>query len=80
MAHLDSLHSLSAGFFGADSAKRAASTCSLVQIISVVAGAVLAVVFTFSQTIWEIPLVSVLLLGLGWLGLNLMRALATKYL
>ncbi len=80
MAHLDSLHSLSAGFFGADSAKRAAATCSLVQIISVVIGAVLAVVFTFSQTIWEIPLVSVLLLGLGWLGLNLMRALATKYL
>ena len=80
MAHLDSLHSLSAGFFGADSAKRAASTCSLMQIVSVVVGALLAVVFTFSQTIWEIPLLSVLLLGLGWLGLNLMRALATKYL
>lgn len=80
MAHLDSLHSLSAGFFGADTAKRAASTCSLVQIISVVVGALLSVMFTFSQTIWEIPLTSVLLLGLGWLGLCLMRALATKYL
>ena len=28
MAHLDSLHSLSAGFFGADRAKRAANTCA----------------------------------------------------
>ncbi|MBQ5314272.1 MAG: hypothetical protein J6K30_09515 [Oscillospiraceae bacterium] len=80
MAHLDSLHSLSAGFFGADCAKRAAATCSLVQIASVVIGAVLSVVFTISQTIWEIPLTSVLLLGLGWLGLCMMRALATKYL
>lgn len=80
MAHLDSLHSLSAGFFGADCAKRAAATCSLVQIASVVIGAVLSVVFTVSQTIWEIPLTSVLLLGLGWLGLCMMRALATKYL
>lgn len=80
MAHLDSLHSLSAGFFGADCAKRAAATCSLVQIASVVIGAVLSVVFTISQTIWEIPLTSVLLLGLGWLGLCMLRALATKYL
>ncbi|MBP1570403.1 MAG: hypothetical protein J6C76_00715 [Oscillospiraceae bacterium] len=80
MAHLDSLHSLSAGFFGADCAKRAAATCSLVQIASVVIGAVLSVVFTVSQTIWEIPLTSVLLLGLGWLGLCMLRALATKYL
>ena len=80
MAHLDSLHSLSAGFFGADCAKRAAATCSAVQIASVVIGAVLSVVFTVSQTIWEIPLTSVLLLGLGWLGLCMLRALATKYL
>ena len=80
MAHLDSLHSLSAGFFGADSAKRAAATCSLVQIISIAVGAVLSVLFTFSQTIWEIPVTSVLLLAFGWLGLCLMRAIATKYL
>lgn len=80
MAHLDSLHSLSAGFFGADSAKRAAATCSLVQIISIAAGAVLSVMFTVSQTLWEIPITSVLLLSVGWLGLCLMRALATKYL
>ncbi|MBE6877894.1 MAG: hypothetical protein E7488_01825 [Ruminococcaceae bacterium] len=80
MAHLDSLHSLSAGFFGADSAKRAAATCSLVQIISIVVGAALSVMFTFSQTIWEIPVTSVLLLAFGWLGLCLMRAVATKYL
>ncbi|MBQ7283603.1 MAG: hypothetical protein IJW74_01945, partial [Oscillospiraceae bacterium] len=79
MAHLDSLHSLSAGFFGADRAKRAANTCALMQIISVLVGAVLSVVFTVSQTIWSIPLTSVMLLGLGWLGLSLMRALATKY-
>ncbi len=80
MAHLDSLHSLSAGFFGADSAKRAAATCSLVQIISIAVGAALSVMFTFSQTIWEIPVTSVLLLAFGWLGLCLMRAVATKYL
>ena len=80
MAHLDSLHSLSAGFFGADSAKRAAATCSLVQIISIAVGALLSVMFTFSQTIWEIPVTSVLLLAFGWLGLCLMRAVATKYL
>ena len=80
MAHLDSLHSLSAGFFGADSAKRAAATCSIVQIASIVAGAVLSVLFTVSQTIWSIPLTSVLLLGLGWFGLCTLRALATKYL
>ena len=80
MAHLDSLHSLSAGFFGADSAKRAAATCSLVQIISIAVGAALSVLFTVSQTLWEIPVTSVLLLSLGWLGLCLMRALATKYL
>ena len=80
MAHLDSLHSLSAGFFGADSAKRAAATCGLVQIISIAVGALLSVMFTFSQTIWEIPVTSVLLLAFGWLGLCLMRAIATKYL
>ena len=80
MAHLDSLHSLSAGFFGADSAKRAAATCGLVQIISIAVGALLSVMFTFSQTIWEIPVTSVLLLAFGWLGLCLMRAVATKYL
>ena len=80
MAHLDSLHSLSAGFFGADSAKRAAATCSLVQIISIIAGAALSFMFTFSQTIWGTPVTSILLLSFGWLGLCLMRAVATKYL
>ena len=80
MAHLDSLHSLSAGFFGADSAKRAASTCSLVQIISIIAGAALSIMFTLSQTIWETTVTSILLLSFGWLGLCLMRAMATKYL
>ena len=79
MAHLDSLHSLSAGFFGADRAKRAANTCAIMQIASVVAGAILAVIFTLSNTLWGIPLTSVLLMGLGWLGLSLIRALATKY-
>lgn len=80
MAHLDSLHSLSAGFFGADSASRAAAICSLVQIIGVAVGAVLAVVFTFSGTISEIPLLSILMLGIGWFGLTIIKALATKYL
>ena len=79
MAHLDSLHSLSAGFFGADRAKRAANTCAVIQIISVAVGAVLAVLFSLSQTLWSIPLTSVLLLGFGWLGLSLVRAVATKY-
>ena len=79
MAHLDSLHSLSAGFFGADKAKRAANTCAAIQIASIAAGAVLAVVFSLSKTLWSIPLTSVLLLGLGWLGLCLVRAVATKY-
>ncbi|MBR5252117.1 MAG: hypothetical protein IKV52_04780 [Oscillospiraceae bacterium] len=80
MAHLDSLHSLSAGFFGADSASRAAAICSLVQIIGIAIGAVLSVVFTFSGTIGEIPLLSILMLGLGWFGLTMIKALATKYL
>lgn len=79
MAHLDSLYSLAAGFFGADSARRAANTCSAIQIISVFAGAVLSIVFTASKTLCSIPLTSVLLLALGWLGLSLMRAVATKY-
>ena len=79
MAHLDSLHSLSAGFFGADKAKRAANTCAAIQIASVVVGAVLSVVFTLSKTLWTIPLTSVLLLGFGWLGLSIVRAVATKY-
>ena len=79
MAHLDSLHSLSAGFFGADKAKRAAATCSLIQILSIITGAVLGFVFTVSQTIWSMPVASILLLSVGWLGLTLVRALATKY-
>ncbi len=79
MAHLDSLHSLAAGFFGADSAKRAASTCALLQIISVIGGAILAILFTFSQTICEISLLSALFLSIGWLFLSIVRALATKY-
>ncbi|MEG2929418.1 MAG: hypothetical protein RR846_07685 [Oscillospiraceae bacterium] len=79
LAHLDSLYSLVAGFCGADSAKSAASTCCIVQTVSIFIGAVLALMFAYSQTLPAIPLISVILLGLGWMGLCLMRAFAKKY-
>lgn len=79
MAHLDSLASLVAGFCGAESAKSAESICSMIQIASVVIGAVLAVMFTWSQTIMHLPLLSVLLLSFGFMGLTMLAAFAKKY-
>ena len=79
MAHLDSLASLVAGFCGAESAKSAESICSMIQIASVVIGAVLALLFTWSQTIMHLPLLSVLLLSFGFMGLTMLAAFAKKY-
>ena len=79
MAHLDSLASLVAGFCGAESAKSAESICSMIQIASVVIGAILAVLFTWSQTIMHLPLLSVLLLSFGFMGLTMLAAFAKKY-
>ena len=79
MAHLDSLPSLVAGFCGAESAKSAENVCSMIQIASVVIGAVLAVLFTWSQTIMHLPLLSVLLLSFGFMGLTMLAAFARKY-
>ncbi|MBR5805834.1 MAG: hypothetical protein IKY30_03560 [Oscillospiraceae bacterium] len=79
MAHLDSLASLVAGFCGAESAKSAESICSMIQVASVVIGAVLALLFTWSQTIMQLPLLSVLLLSFGFMGLTMLAAFAKKY-
>jgi len=79
VAHLDSLSSLVAGFCGAESAKRAEGVCSLIQTISVVIGAALAVMFTYSQTIMHLPLTSILLLGFGFMGIAMLTAVAKKY-
>ena len=79
VAHLDSLSSLVAGFCGAESAKRAEGVCSLIQTISVVIGAALAVMFTYSQTIMHLPLTSILLLSFGFMGIAMLTAVAKKY-
>ncbi|MBR4036369.1 MAG: hypothetical protein IKJ05_06550 [Oscillospiraceae bacterium] len=79
MAHLDSLASLVAGFCGAESAKSAESICSMIQIASVAIGAILALMFTWSQTIMHLPLLSVLLLSFGFMGLTMLAAFAKKY-
>lgn len=79
MAHLDSLHSLTAAFLGAESAGRATKTCSFVQILNVVMGCVFSIVFTVSSTLWIMPTTSLIMLSLGWVGLCLMRAFAVKY-
>ena len=79
VAHLDSLSSLVAGFCGAESAKRAEGVCSLIQTLSVAIGAVLAVMFTYAQTIMQLPLTSILLLGFGFMGLSMLTAVAKKY-
>ena len=79
MAHLDSLPSLVAGFCSAESAKSAENICSMIQIASVVIGAVLALMFTWSQTIMHLPLLSLLLLSFGFMGLTMLAAFAKKY-
>lgn len=79
VAHLDSLPSLVAGFCGAESAKGAESICSMIQIASVAIGAVLALMFTWAQTIAHLPLLSLLLLSFGFMGLTMLAAFAKKY-
>ena len=79
VAHLDSLSSLVAGFCGAESARRAEDVCSIIQTISVIIGAVLAVMFTYSQTIMSLPLTSMMLLGFGFMGLAMLTAIAKNY-
>jgi len=79
VAHLDSLSSLVAGFCGAESARSAENVCSLIQTLSVVIGAVLAVMFTYSQTIMHLPLTSILLISFGFMGLAMLTAVAKKY-
>lgn len=79
MAHLDSLASLVAGFCGAESARSAEGVCSMIQVASVAIGAILALLFTWSQTIMHLPLLSVLLLSFGFMGLTMLAAFAKKY-
>ncbi len=79
MAHLDSLPSLVAGFCSAESAQSAENICSMIQIASVVIGAMLAVMFTWSQTIMSLPLLSLLLMSFGFMGLTMLAAFAKKY-
>ena len=79
MAHLDSLPSLVAGFCSAESAKSAENICSMIQIASVLIGAVLAVLFTWSQTIMSLPLLSMLLMSFGFMGLTMLAAFTRKY-
>lgn len=79
MAHLDSLHSLVSGFCGAESAKGAEAVCSILQCISVVIGAALAVMFTYSQTITGLSMFSMALLGFGFMGLTMIAAFAKRY-
>ena len=79
MAHLDSLPSLVAGFCSAESAQSAENVCSMIQIASVVIGAVLAVMFTWAQTIMHLPLLSLLLLSFGFMGLTMLAAFTRKY-
>lgn len=79
MAHLDSLHSLVSGFCSAESARSAESVCSMIQVASVVIGAILALLFTWAQTIAHLPLLSLLLLSFGFMGLTMLAAFAKKY-
>ncbi|MBQ3008708.1 MAG: hypothetical protein IJD80_03870, partial [Oscillospiraceae bacterium] len=79
VAHLESLSSLVAGFRGAESARSAENVCSIIQTISVVIGAVLALLFTYSQTIMNLPLTSILLISFGFMGLAMLTAVAKKY-
>ena len=79
VAHLDSLSSLVAGFCGAESARRAEDVCSIIQTVSVIIGAVLAVMFTYAQTIMHLPLASMMLLGFGFMGLAMLTAVAKNY-
>ena len=79
MAHLDSLPSLVAGFCSAESAKSDENICRMIKIAIVVIGAVLALMFTWSQTIMHLPLLSLLLLSFGFMGLTMLAAFAKKY-
>ncbi|MEG1782261.1 MAG: hypothetical protein RR253_03320, partial [Oscillospiraceae bacterium] len=79
VAHLDSLHSLVCGFCGAESARTAETICAVIQTVSVAIGAILALIFTYSQTLSHLPLPSILLLSFGWMGLSIMGAFAKKY-
>lgn len=79
VAHLDSLYSLVAGFCGAESAKSSESVCSIIQVLSVAIGAILSLIFTYSQTISALPITSLILLAFGWMGLTMLAAFAKKY-
>ena len=79
MAHLDSLHSLVAGFFGAESARSAEKACSVIEIVAVVAAAVFSLVFTYSFTITNLPITSLLLIGLALAGVTMVAAFFKRY-
>ena len=51
----------------------------MIQIASVVIGAVLAVLFTWAQTIVHLPLLSLLLMSFGFMGLTMLAAFTKKY-
>jgi hypothetical protein len=79
MAHLDSLHSLVAGFFGAESARSAEKACSMIEIFAVVAAAVFSLVFTYSFTISNLPITSLLLIGVAIAGVTMVAAFFKRY-
>ncbi len=79
LAHLDSLPSLTAGFCGAESAESAERLCSTIRGVGVVLAAILALIFTYFGTISSLPLLPVLLLGFGYMGLTVVGAFAKKY-
>ncbi len=79
VAHLESLASLVAGFCGAESARSAENVCSIIQAVSVAIGRILALMFTYAQTIMTLPLASILLLYFGFMGIAMLTAVAKKY-
>lgn len=79
MAHLDSLHSLVAGFFGAESARSAEKACSVIEIVAVVAAAIFSLVFTYSFTISNLPITSLLLIGVAIAGVTMVAAFFKRY-
>jgi hypothetical protein len=79
LAHLDSLYSLVAGFYGAHSAKSAEKQCSIIQTVAVLAGAAMSLAFTYSSTIFNLPITSMLLMGLTLAGVTMVAAFLKRY-
>lgn len=79
LAHLDSLPSLVAGFYRAESTKSSESACNLIQIIAVLLCAVLSVLFTFNTTLPTLSVLSVALIGFAFMGITMLAAFIKRY-